>query len=369
MRILGVSPAHDSSIVIMNDGNVEYFSKEERISRVKRDKNPWKAILEGIKEVGGGFDYVAWASPNTRGFEGIKQMEIISKLLGCEVVNYCDKHHICHASLAFNNSNFDESLVFVIDRNGSDFFNSMRESESVIVGSQKEGLKEIHKNFWVFNQGVDSNTNNNNILKYFNKKKDFSFNIGNRMSIIKIYESATILIGQHPLENGKVMGLSSYGEDKKGIDLFFNNRPIDNLFIEDRRGVLLSSHLDKVTNNVTKDNFKFYADYSYQVQKQTQEQVLNLVKEWVEKTGIKNVCMSGGYAFNVVANQFLIKNLPHINFYFEPSGDDSGNSIGAALHLHKEISGDNSSKPITTQYLGKKYLKEDLLKGIKKYLA
>jgi carbamoyltransferase len=78
-----------------------------------------------------------------------------------------------------------------------------------------------------------------------------------------------------------------------------------------------------------------YADYAYQVQKQTQNVVLELVKKFVEKTGIQNVCFSGGYALNVVTNGFLVKNLPNVNFYFEPLSDDSGNSIGSAMFIYR----------------------------------
>ena len=42
----------------------------------------------------------------------------------------------------------------------------------------------------------------------------------------------------------------------------------------------------------------------------------------------------GGYGLNVVANEYLVKNLPEVDFYFEPLADDSGNSIGAALLIY-----------------------------------
>ena len=95
-----------------------------------------------------------------------------------------------------------------------------------------------------------------------------------------------------------------------------------------------------------KDNYQFYADYAYQVQKQTQQEVLKFVSKWVEKTGIKNVCLTGGYALNVVCNEYLIRNLPGVNFYFEPLADDTGNSIGAAMLLHRRLTKDNSIRKL-----------------------
>ena len=43
---------------------------------------------------------------------------------------------------------------------------------------------------------------------------------------------------------------------------------------------------DKKTDNVSEDNYQFYADYAFQVQKQTQEEILRLVEKYVVKTGI-----------------------------------------------------------------------------------
>ncbi|HAT64172.1 MAG TPA: hypothetical protein DCS66_06160 [Flavobacteriaceae bacterium] len=44
MRILGISPGHDSSICVINDGEIEFFAKEERFSRIKRDQYPFHVI-------------------------------------------------------------------------------------------------------------------------------------------------------------------------------------------------------------------------------------------------------------------------------------------------------------------------------------
>ena len=94
-------------------------------------------------------------------------------------------------------------------------------------------------------------------------------------------------------------------------------------------------------DNVSEYKYSLHSDYAYQVQKQTQSVVLNLVKDMVQQHGIHNVCMTGGYALNVVTNEYLVKNLPYVNFYFEPLADDSGNSIGSAMLVYREKS--NSS--------------------------
>lgn len=44
MRILGISPMHDSSVAAINNGKLERFYKEERLSKVKRDGPPLLAL-------------------------------------------------------------------------------------------------------------------------------------------------------------------------------------------------------------------------------------------------------------------------------------------------------------------------------------
>ena len=46
-----------------------------------------------------------------------------------------------------------------------------------------------------------------------------------------------------------------------------------------------------------------------QAVKDLDKEVLKLVRKYVNKTGITNVCLTGGYALNVVCNSYLVKNL------------------------------------------------------------
>jgi carbamoyltransferase len=70
--------------------------------------------------------------------------------------------------------------------------------------------------------------------------------------------------------------------------------------------VHFSDSLHLIEKNITPENFQYYADKAKQVQVQTQEVVCNLIEKYVKLTGIKNVCLVGGYGLNVVANGFFI---------------------------------------------------------------
>jgi len=356
MRILGISPLHDSSVAVINNGKLERFYKEERLSRIKRDGPPILAlqkIFEEYKDIT--IDHACISAPSAGDPSVAYIVTQLKKILKCPVTDYSDYHHICHANLAFNNSYFNEALVFVIDRNGSIVNDVMREAETVFRASVDYGITTIHKNFWVNDKGSQADQFRLETLRQLNSQ-NFSYNAESTMSIVKVYESATTLIGEKPLENGKTMGLASYGKDQFAENFFINGRPNDNLFVhgnfifDNLPTTLYKNFLDCRTDRVTEENHIFYADYAFQVQKQTQEVVLQFVKEWVEKTGINKVCMSGGYALNVVANNYLILNLPEVEFYFEPLADDSGNSIGCALSLYKYLTKNEEKFPIADTF-------------------
>ncbi len=353
MRIMAYTAAHDSSVCVINDGDVEYFCKEERLSREKRDGAPFLAVQKYKEKFNGKIDHVLFCTPTNLPGAGYNFVNYIRKNFGVEQENYSAlKHHICHASLAFYNSGFDECLVFTIDRNGSLFFINekpvCRESESVFVCSGNNTIKPVYKSFWVMNgHEWDLYRIKTQLREYYG---DVDLEVDSPYSIVKVYEAATTLIKQNVLENGKTMGLSSYGRNKEYDPLFIKNRPIPNHFVQmfdldnEHGAVHFSDSLHLIEKNITPENFQYYADKAKQVQVQTQEVVCNLIEKYVKLTGIKNVCLVGGYGLNVVANGFYIKKLPNVKFYFEPIADDAGISVGASMLKYSELTGE---KPLS----------------------
>ncbi len=351
MRVVGISPLHDSSVAVINNGELEYFFKEERLSRVKRDGPPVLALQKLFELVKEPIDHVTISAPSGDD-PCVKYIcTQVKKIFNCPVTDYCQHHHLSHASLAFFNSGFDQALVFVIDRDGSLVEGFAREAETVFFVNKENEFNTLHKNFWISGMGPEADKNRFLFEKHF-KDLRRNYNVDSTMSIVKVYESATSLINQKPLENGKTMGLASYGRDLPFTNFFDEGRPIDNKFVhgnfvmDGHSTPIYKDYILNIAPTVTEENFQFYADYAYQVQKQTQDVALNLIKHWVKQTGIKNVCVTGGYGLNVIANQHYIKNLPDVNFYFEPLADDSGNSIGSALHLYRTLSSDKTFRPI-----------------------
>ena len=45
-NILGIHPGHNSSVALISDGKLVYYLEEERLSRLKRDYDPFKVIID-----------------------------------------------------------------------------------------------------------------------------------------------------------------------------------------------------------------------------------------------------------------------------------------------------------------------------------
>ena len=162
-----------------------------------------------------------------------------------------------------------------------------------------------------------------------------------------LYASAAMHMGEAWEDSGKAMGLSAYGTAEQSY--VFDNFYIDDSII---RVNLFSNGFD---NEVGSANASLLIDKSQknfckEVQIDTQNVVLKLVEKYLDQTKLNNVCMSGGYAMNIITNSLLVEKFPEVNFYFEPMATDGGISVGAAA-LHSI-----DHTPLThTFFHGRKY--------------
>lgn len=370
MRILALNVTHDSSVCSLLDGKLEFYSKEERLSRKKRDKHPFKSLELFKSQNFGKVDVALYLTPTNildSSSSYFMYHEYMKKVFDAELINFSAlTHHECHAMLAFTNSGFDSALVAVVDRNGSLVFDRnqplAREAETVFRLNKKSDnfISALQKNFWIFGN-VDKHKIDQKLKEIYKTTK---INANSNLSIVKVYEAATTLIGQDILENGKTMGLSSYGEPDHTLPkIFQGDHILSDYFTETKKGEVRFRGLEETSQKDLKYwNYKFFADRAKHVQNETQEALLSLIKNNVAVTGNKNVCLVGGYALNILANKYLIENLPDVNFYFEPNADDSGISIGAAMLYYKQQTGNFSESLKDTFY--QYYVDEPHIDGI-----
>ena len=347
MRILSLRTGHDASATILNDGKVEYYFKEERYSRIKKDYNI-ECIMDLLIENNHLLDNIDYHDLNIAKANNIKKSLLKAFLVGSKnIIVKKQNHHLYHASNAFYNSGFERSLVFVADSTGAQINNKTDayESESLYIAEYPDKFTPILKNYW-----SHSPTKNKEVKRVKKKIGDCEYNfkpLDYYITIGCLYNSAALACGGTVNDCGKAMGLSSYGESvNKSFNLLgINGREyIRDYFSEESK---LVDYLDfkterTYTPNITESNYKKISDYCYEVQIQTTEYVCKLIGNAIKKTNIKKVCLSGGYAMNIVTNYELVKRYPDVEFYFEPLCDDSGLTVGSSMYFYRRITKDKT---------------------------
>ena len=359
MNILSINyREHDAAACVLVDGEIKSYYKEERLTGIKRDNHPKLAIKQCLDDFGGKIDYATIIAFPTSNEIYQKLIQKFTGIRDTNIIEYSYYHHLSHAALAFYNSGFDESLVVVVDGQGTLYSDNLAEGETVYLAKYPCKFECVIKNIYTTKilSGIIP------LEKYLIKHKNYECNINpDEGGIVNVYNTATVLISQHVLENGKTMGLSSYGKKTDYPQIFDDKSQPDWSLFTDITDTfsstrLFKSHKDKIIKDITEDNYKFYADYAYEVQSQTQEAVANLIQRAIDKTDCKNVCVVGGYGMNIVANHYYTQRFPEVQFYFEPNADDGGLPIGAAKHFHHSRKNDFTKRPITTTaFHGKSY--------------
>lgn len=361
--IMGVNPGHNGSIALVKDGELVYFTEEERLSRSKYDSDPLLGMIDVLSSTQ--VDTVIIGGTNKNDlprdtWSGKSTIEHLASKYNprVEIIYACDEHHLGHAAGAFYNSGFDTAISVVVDGTGSarnDGGIGGYETESVWVFNYKDSPKLVHKRYYSDQARFES--------------PDSPLVFDDTVTITKAYEAVTDYLGFHFIEAGKVMGLASYGQEEPQLPSLFLNGRGDKNILDPRypAGSLINTHSNElIRQNV--GNYEFHTDptklshvqcnIAYKVQAETQELVGDLIEHAVEVTGVRKVCLSGGYALNCVANYYLKKRFPNIEIYVEPVSSDAGTSIGLAKYHWYQITQDQNIRPQKNVYLGKNYSPE-----------
>jgi|TARA_R110000796_G_scaffold1750_1_gene7167 carbamoyltransferase len=321
---------------LIEDGDIKLHLDDERVSGIKRNTECFTA-LDCIKD---DLDYVCVSgfSPNPDYNHNYKDY-LIKKGKNFKYYNVWSKHHLFHASGSFYNSGFKKALCIIIDGMGSEYYLNEkpfykgtygREQRSSFIAEYPYQFKEIHKDV---------------LVNFPYEDKHGHVNVSNHISEALMFELTCLKLGFNVLDAGKVMSLAAYGK-KKNLHLIGNKKLYD---VSDLRKI-------KFNNEVKVDN-----DFCFELQKQSQESVLNYIKSMIKKTGIKKVCLSGGYFLNCVANNYIKENLD-AEIYIEPLANDSGQSLGIAKYFWHSLTKDKTIRKQKSIYYGinRGYQKEEI---------
>ena len=361
-NILGINPFHNSSVCVLSDGEIVYFLEEDRLSKKKYEDFPLLTLLDTLNRYK--IDEIALAgiTPHTELITPFTQEDIFKTIVrkinnpNIKITDYSSFHHLTHASHAFFNSGFNEAISLVIDGAGS-------------ISSDPNDFSSEQDSIFEFNTSKPpillSKSQSNTLL---------SPPVGLGMG--DAYNFITQKLGFKHNEEGKTMGLSSYGNPNPEIPSLFKGNKTDPNYIRQTSGdppygTLKESISPSSNYNWHRDQTKLpdlEKDLAWRLQQDCQNIVKNYIHIIINKSKLRNIVCSGGYFLNCVSNYFLTKEFPNINFYFEPVSGDSGTSIGAAYIAWKLKNPNFKPRSQKTLYYGPQYSKEKLLEGIKKYL-
>ena len=401
--IAGITRGHNAGVCLLKDGEIVFAIEEERLSRKKYDGGPLAAMVK-ILEYTDKLDYLVVA--HTQSLETAGTIEFINdniysglaRKLGLidqkanvqdhpQVIDMSDTHHKLHAACAFYRSGFEDAVSVIVDGAGTYINMILRnavpmpanphpeitwELESIFTCKYPNNFKTIYKHqggrgpFAPVCQEISS--------KREGEAGTHELIVDESAGIVKAYEAVTLYCGWNPIEAGKTMGLFPYGKPNNKIPKIYDdgdgglwrttNRNLiiptypNGSIVNEVRYPELATPPDVYKNREDITLLQNRRDMAYAVQTQSQQEVLDLIRKAVAKTGNKNVVLSGGYALNCVANYFYLDQLKEegINLYVEPISNDAGTCIGAALLMHYTITKDKAVRPYAESlYLGLEY--------------
>ncbi|MDX1406929.1 MAG: carbamoyltransferase C-terminal domain-containing protein [Saprospiraceae bacterium] len=355
MYLLGINAYHgDSSACIYQNGRLIAATEEERFRRVKHWAGlPVLAISFCLAEAGielSDVDHIcvsrsplakvaqkAWyvlssgvtlsnlrsRVSNTFNIRSIK--EDISRALQVDpstvkaTVRFVE-HHRCHMASAYYISPFDECAILSVDGMG-DFTSTMRGTGS---GAQINVLDSVS---YPHSLGI-------------------------------LYTTFTQYLGfPHYGDEYKLMGLSPYGEPRyldqlldevitlKKNGLFELN---GKYFRHFKEGVSMSWQggaptIEPLHNTAIAELFgpprskgepltAHHKDLAASVQRLTEIAIFHMAEDLYRRTGMNQLCLTGGVAQNSMANGKIIRNTSFEGLFVPPAGHDAGTATGAALY-------------------------------------
>jgi len=312
MRIVSIYAGHDANVSFYNSKTQRYHVIElERLVKkryfrlhVDNSGEQIESLLRQCKDIAinnwqfDGFDAVAIAADG-----GINDVSILSRVFETQNIYMVGKHHECHATSAFYQSPFYESIIFSFDGGGSDgFFN-------IYYGSRS------------------------NVQLIENVKSDFGGGYLLCASILKEISEKS----RHQLSlAGKMMGLCAYGSPRESLlphfrDFFFDR---DYQKLSKLTGLSLLNSEDPWKNPMA--NAKFDKQEAYDLaataQKAFEEAFISVFTEIVKKFPNYPVIITGGGGLNVLLNE-RIRNEFGVKVFVPPNPNDCGLSLGALFSM------------------------------------
>jgi carbamoyltransferase len=351
MLIIGINAYHgDASAAAIVDGHLVAATEEERFSRVKHTAGfPAEALRYVLAATGASvrdIDFIAiardpWARLMLKARRALTMPRLARARLGAQshfamigetaarALGLQDKtvavrrveHHTAHLASSFLVSPFDEAALFSID-----------------------GLGDFASAMWGVGRGTRITTIG---------EVTFPHSLG------LFYTALTQYLGFEKYgDEYKVMGLASYGEPEMldefrrvviapegramnfelAPEYFTHHRGGPQMTWESgepRMGRLYSDYLVArlgASREPAEAVGKRHMAIAASLQRRLEEVILDRLRTLRKTTGMRNLCLAGGVAFNCVVNGKILEETGFDEVYIQSAAGDAGLAIGAAMY-------------------------------------
>ena len=240
------------------------------------------------------------------------------------------EHHVAHAASAYYASGFKEALVLTLDGAGDG-----------ISGSVSLGDNGKLERLAAFNASA---------------------------SLGLLYGAATLACDlKYSEDKGKLMSLAAYSYPEQIPELEQIVR------YDEKKKQLVSSTGIKYEFELAeyiKDHllWKYNREaLAYGVQRYVEEQVMKIVNQFVEETGVRNLAVAGGLFSNVIINMMLNESPEIKDFFVFPHMGDGGLAMGAAYLADFQEHGKLSGRQISDLYYGPEYSNIEIEKVLRQH--
>jgi len=365
--ILGISCGyHDSAVCLTLNGKVISAVEEERFTGIKHDSSyPTKSIewvLSHNELTGNDISYVCFYEDPESKVDRVDKTSSLLSIKSYKVEKYyktiynnfrkdfpksvivSGNHHQSHIGYSYYTSPFNESIILSVD-----------------------GVGEWETTSFAIGRG--------NSTKKF-KSINFPHSLG------MLYSTITAFLGFQPNEGEyKVMGLAPYGDfsvyDKQFeqlYELYWGEYRLNMKYFEFDKSdkIMFNSKMMKLfgmDNRFPEDEIEQkHKDLAATLQYHYETILFNLLNYIQNETGITNLCLGGGCAYNGTANGKIKQKTKFENLWVPPAPSDAGSAIGVCLHFYYKNEQTKQRVINTNPFLGPSYTDSQILDDISKFI-
>ena len=320
LRLAGLSPkdvehvamaAYSEAFVPVSKPNKGWFQRTSTVGNIRNE------IASSLAKPLGAFPFAL------RGYRALKRVTMgrrrggvrrALRELGIQAPISFHDHHRCHTIAAYETSGFEDAVSVSLDGGGDGYCSHV----------------------WVLDNGKD---------ELINRLESFH-SIGN------FYAYITHLCGYRAtIHEGKITGLSASGEPLY-LDILRKLIAFQDGQIRNVGRVYVNSAIAALRAKLPAD--WEHKDLAASIQRHLEDVAIPYLRHWIQRSGKRNVCLSGGVFANVLLNQ-KIAELPECDRVFIfPAMGDGGIGAGAAFCAWREFKGGRTER--TDSFLPHVYL-------------